>query len=123
MELKWLRGNPHDYGIESGSTVYIIAKRHNEIHFFRTVYYYFDEAPARKTQEDRNLFSHTGLGPALNNFRISEVLCFLPLPQKEAFISDAVKAFPELKNIIEPNKRETLDTEQHDYRFDLDYDT
>ena len=44
MELKWLRGNPHDYGVESGSTVYIIAKRHNKIHFFRTIYYYFDEA-------------------------------------------------------------------------------
>lgn len=123
MELKWLRGNPHDYGIESGSTVYIIAKRCNEIHFFRTIYFYFDEAPARKTQEDRNLFAHTGYGPSLDNFRISEVLCFLPLPQKETFISDAVKSFPELKSVIEPNKEESLVTESHDYRFNLDYDT
>lgn len=123
MELKWLRGNPHDYGVESGSTVYIIAKRHNKIHFFRTIYFYFDEAPARKTQEDRNIFSHTGFGPALDNFRISEVLCFLPLPQKETFISDALKYFPELENIIEPDKKEILITEPRDYRFDLDYDT
>ena len=123
MELKWLKGNPHDYGIESGSTVYIIAKRRNKIHFFSTIYYYFDETPACKTQEDRNLFTHTGCGPALNDFRISEVLCFLPLPQKETFISDALKYFPELENIIEPKQKETLVTELHDYRFDLDYDT
>lgn len=121
MELKWLRGNPHDYGIESGATVYIIAKRYNEIHFLCTTYYYFDEAPARKTQEDRNIF-HIGYG-GLDDFKISEVLCFLPLPQKEAFISDALKYFPELKNIIEPNQKEILVTEPHDYRFDLDYDT
>lgn len=123
MELKWLIGNPHDYGVESGSTVYIIAKRRNKIHFFRTIYYYFDEAPARKTQEDRNLFAHTGYGSALDDFKISEVLCFLPLPQKETFISDAVKSFPELKNIIEPNQKRDLVTRPHDYRFDLDYDT
>ena len=30
MELKWLRGNPHDYSLDSGSTVYIIAKRNNK---------------------------------------------------------------------------------------------
>lgn len=120
MELKWLRGNPHDYGIESGSTVYIIAKRYNEIHFLRTVYYYFDEAPARKTQEDRNLFNHTGYGPSLDNFRISEVLCFLPLPEKDVFISDALKYFPDLENIIKPKQKE-IPEEPHDYRFDLDY--
>lgn len=122
MELKWLRGNPHDYGIESGSTVYIIAKRYNEIHFLHTVYYYFDEAPSRKTQEDRNLFNHTGRGPALDNFKLSEVLCFIPLPQKEAFISDALKYFPELENVIKPKSKEILATESLDYRFDLDFD-
>ena len=70
------------------------------------------------------MYSHIqDWGPSLDNFRISEVLCFLPLPQKESFISDAVKAFPELKSVIEPNKIETLVEEPHDYRFDLDYDT
>lgn len=123
MELKWLRGNPPWLWDREWIYSLYYSKKAQWNHLFRTACFYFDESPARKTQEDRNLFSHTGLGPALNNFRISEVLCFLPLPQKEAFISDAVKAFPELKNIIEPNKRETLDTEQHDYRFDLDYDT
>lgn len=119
MELKWLIGNPHDYGIKSGSIVYVIAKKFNEVHFLRTTYYYFDEAPARKTQEDRNLF-HIGYG-ALDNFKISEVLCFLPLPEKEAFISDALKYFPELENTIKPNQTE-ISEEPHDYRFDLDYD-
>lgn len=121
MELKWLRGNPHDYGIKSGSNVYIIAKRFNEIHFLHTRYYYFDEAPSRKTQEDRNMFSYTGFGTALDNFKISEVLCFLPLPEKDVFISDALQYFPELENTIKPNQKETSE-EPYDYRFDLDYD-
>ena len=122
MDLKWLRGNPHDYSLASGSTVYIIAKRNNKIHLLRSIYYYFDDGPASKTQEERNLFSHTGCGEALDNFRISEVLCFLPIPQKETLISDALKCFPDLKNTIEPNKKENIVTEQHNYRFDLDFD-
>lgn len=121
-ELKWFRGNPHDYSLESGSTVYIIAKRNNKINFLRSIYYYFDECPACKTQEERNLFSHTGCGEALDNFRISEVLCFLPIHQKEILISDALKCFPDLKNTIESNKKENLVTVQHDYRFDLYFD-
>lgn len=119
MELKWLKGIPHDYGVKNGSTVYIIAKRHNEIHFFRTRYYYF---PIYKTQEDRNLFTDTGYGSALDDFKISEVLCFLPIPKKEILISDAVKSFPELNSVIKQEKEEILVTEPHDYRFDLDYD-
>ena len=47
---------------------------------------------------------------------------FLPIPQKEILISDALKCFPDLKNTIESNKKEKLVTELHDYRFDLDFD-
>lgn len=119
MEIKWLKGDPHDYGVKSWATVYIIAKRHNEIHFLRTIYYYFS---TYKDQEDRSLFKPTGYASAMRGFKLSEVLCFLPMPKNEILISDAVKSFPELKSVIEPNREETLVIEPHDYRFDLDYD-